>query len=191
MAIKAPEKVGEPTILAQGFGKIFLSQEFRDPETDKTLTQFLFHHPTPPVIVFPLTAENEVIILDQFRFAANRIIIELPGGVPSKGQSREEAVRTELEEETGYQPGRLSSLTVEPIFFEPANSTVPYWPYLAQGCRLAGEPKPDEHEWLQARTVTLEKWVAMIRSQEVRDSKSIAVTLLALLRLGFIELKLP
>jgi len=54
------------------------------------------------VAVVALTKDKKVILLRQYRPAADRRIINLPGGRIDQGKTAEKAVREELENETGY-----------------------------------------------------------------------------------------
>jgi ADP-ribose pyrophosphatase len=150
----------------------------------------LFHAQTTPSIFMPVTDRGHVVVVDQFRWGANRVIREIPGGNPKGSQTPEDVVRAELAEETGYAPGRMILLTPNPIYFEPAAFTVPYWPYLVLGCRKIGEPKPDETEFIEVLTFPLEEFLGMIWAGQVQDSKTIAITFLALPHLR-VRMNLP
>ncbi|RZK46767.1 MAG: NUDIX hydrolase, partial [Pedobacter sp.] len=49
-----------------------------------------------------LTKENQLILVRQYRFAAEIISLEVPGGVIDDGEDPETAIVRELIEETGY-----------------------------------------------------------------------------------------
>ena len=190
MPLRVPQKVGTPTILAKKYGKALISQLFTKPENPEETIEFcLFDWPVTPSIVLPVTLEDEVVAIRQFRYGANKAIIEIPGGNPKPGQTPEDLALAELEDETGFQAGGLVRLAPR-VFFEPAFNVAPYHPFLAVGCTLTGQQKLDEEEYLEVLRVPLAKWIEMIQLGEVEDSKTIAMTLLALPHLG-VELKFP
>jgi len=63
------------------------------------------------VIIIPLTADNEVILIKQFRPVLNSYVIELPAGLIDKGEDVLSAARRELIEETGHSSDDLTPLT--------------------------------------------------------------------------------
>jgi ADP-ribose pyrophosphatase len=62
------------------------------------------------VATIGLTPKNELILVRQFRPAVDRSTLELPAGHVELGESPADAARRELEEETGFTPGRIELL---------------------------------------------------------------------------------
>ena len=54
-------------------------------------------------MVFPLTTENEVVFVKQYKHGLGEILLELPAGFQQKGKSIEESALAELHEETGIK----------------------------------------------------------------------------------------
>lgn len=188
MPFQLPEKVGEPTVLAKKYGKALISQLFTDPKKEGRTVEFcLFHWPVVPSIVMPVTPDNSVVAVRQFRYGANKVVIEFPGGNPKPGQTPEDVAFAEMEDETGYVSRAVIRLG-PPIFFEPAFNVAPYHPFLAVDCIPTGKQNLEREENLEVVVMPLKTWVDMVVKGEVCDSKTIAMTLLALPYLG-IELK--
>lgn len=57
------------------------------------------------VIAAPVTAAGELLMVRQFRYGAQQLSWELPGGVSETGESPVETAVRELAEETGYRGG--------------------------------------------------------------------------------------
>ncbi|MGA9377897.1 MAG: NUDIX hydrolase, partial [Phormidium sp.] len=63
------------------------------------------------VLVFPVTENQEIVFVRQYRHATGEILLELPAGrLDSEIEDAEVAARRELEEETGYIAKELIKL---------------------------------------------------------------------------------
>lgn len=62
-------------------------------------------------VIIPITSNNEVIFIKQFREAINEEALELPAGLIEKGEKPIEAARRELEEETGIICNKIEYVT--------------------------------------------------------------------------------
>jgi len=62
------------------------------------------------VNVVALTAEDDLVMVRQFRHGSRSMTLEIPGGLVDPGESPADAAARELLEETGYRAGRLMSL---------------------------------------------------------------------------------
>jgi 8-oxo-dGTP pyrophosphatase MutT (NUDIX family) len=137
-----------------------------------------------PSIIFPFTNDEKVVALYQFRHGSNSFVYELPGGMPeTAGERGEDAGLRELIEETGYRPKMVEVLRPS-IAFDPASCTTSFVPVLAIGCEKFEEAKFDKLEIAEVREFPLDTWLHMVRYEPV-DSKSAALTLCALLHLGY------
>jgi 8-oxo-dGTP pyrophosphatase MutT (NUDIX family) len=198
-----PVKVGARKVSDAYYSKIAFRQDFQMP--DGSIRDFLLWtsehgdgqepgETIVPSIVFPLTTDQKVVVVVQYRFGADQYIVELPGGCPRPGQNRLDVAKEELTEETGYRAGSMSTLGSS-IWFEPANCGVPYQPVFAAACRKADEASPDETEFITPMAIPIDQWIRLVTRQEklvfkgsqltVSDSKTIAVTTLALAHLGY------
>jgi 8-oxo-dGTP pyrophosphatase MutT (NUDIX family) len=84
-------------------------QQFESPHTGE-LHAFFRIDSTDWVNVIPLTPAGEVVMVRQYRYGAERITLETPGGLVDAGEAPAQAATRELLEETGYQGSELISL---------------------------------------------------------------------------------
>lgn len=133
-------------------------------------------------IVFPLTADGEVVMVRQYRPPLERMELGLPAGLVEPGEEPLVAARRELAEETGYAGGGwepLGALASSP-------SLKDNWAYLflARGVEASEELQPDEFERLELVRVPLDEVPGMVLAGEVVSSSGVAAVMLALDRLG-------
>ena len=64
------------------------------------------------VNVVPLTPDDQIVMVRQYRHGSEEITLEIPGGMVDPGESPAEAAARELLEETGYRARELSPLGV-------------------------------------------------------------------------------
>ena len=69
------------------------------------------------VIIALTDATDEVVIIEQFRPPANKVVVEFPAGLIDENESAAEAAVRELEEETGFK-GKVDSLS-RPVYNSP------------------------------------------------------------------------
>jgi len=135
-----------------------------------------------PLLSDPKSEDPQVLLLKQYRYAADGPIWEVPAGVLEPGESPETCARRELEEETGARAERMEHLTT--IYTTPGFTDEKIHLFVATGIRT-GQPKPMADEFLEVETLPLSRVLEMIREREIVDAKSIVALLyLAGFRLG-------
>lgn len=145
-------------------------------------------HPGSVVIV-PVTVNDEVILIRQFRHATGRTLLELPAGLIDPVEEILETARRELHEETGYVAGTLRHLTT--VFMTPGYSNERASIVLAEDC-VATDHEPDPDEPIQIVTMPIAGIPALLEpgSSEVEDAQGV-IGLLWLLRLRATERRTP
>lgn len=106
------------------------------PETGKA-HQFYFIETADWVNIVPITDNNEVVCIKQFRHGNQQITIEIPGGMVDPGEDPAVSAARECLEETGYQCDKVQSLGViapNPAVFD--NRVHTYW---ARGAKPVGD----------------------------------------------------
>lgn len=137
------------------------------------------------VVIVPVTADDEVVMIRHFRHATGRTLLELPAGLIDPGEEILETARRELLEETGYVAKTLRHLTtvyVSPGYSEERTSIV-----LAEGC-VATPHEPDQDEPMQILTRPLASIPSLLLPGEtVIENAQAMLGLLWLLRLRATE----
>jgi ADP-ribose pyrophosphatase len=132
------------------------------------------------VNVVPLTDDGHIILVKQYRHAAQRRFYEFPGGTTEPGTEErpEDAARRELREETGYEPGDLGYLGHH--YPNPGIQNNKMHVYLATGCLYAGEPKLDTYEDIEVESVPVQEFVQAVEQGRPMHSLMMASLMLAL-----------
>lgn len=136
-------------------------------------------------IVFPVTEDNQVVLVRQYRPPLQMMELGLPAGLVETGEDPEAAARRELSEETGYSGGeweQLGALASSP-------SLKDNWAYLflARGVERSSGPNLDEFERLESLRVPLDELPGLVYSGGIVSSSGVAAAMLALDRLGLLN----
>lgn len=132
-----------------------------------------------------LTKENKLILVRQYRHAADIISLEIPGGVIEPGENPETGVRRELQEETGYS--FYSCELIATLYPNPATSTNRTFTYLLTGGVKTQEQHLDEHEILNVEEYTIEEVKQLLADNKIDQSLHAAALFYGLLKLGSIS----
>ncbi len=109
-----------------------------------------------------LTDEGNIILVEQYRHAVQRMMLELPAGNVDAGEAAETAVKRELLEETGYESAQWHDLGAMFPAASRLNNTV--HSYLALGVRQVREPVSGGSETLRVRSMPWEAFVTGLYS---------------------------
>lgn len=124
------------------------------------------------VCVLALNAEQEVIFVQQYRYVLDQVTLEIPAGKldPTDVEPAAAALR-ELAEETPYTAQSLELLHV--FYPTPGFCDEKLYLYLAHGVELNSELTPDEDEFVDVITYPLAEALAMLKTGEITDGKTI------------------
>lgn len=122
------------------------------------------------VCVAPLTDNDELIFVKQFRYPYMEEIFELPAGKrDSATEDPESCGMRELREETGATTDKL--IPLGELYPTPGYCGEIIWMYLATNLSY-GECDPDEDEFLEVYKIPLKDAVEMVMNGEIKDAKT-------------------
>jgi len=145
----------------------------RFPDGSEGVLEMIRHPGAAAVVPFvdpPESADPRVLLIHQFRHAADDWLWEIPAGTLSGDEAPEACAHRELAEEAGVQAGSLQRLTT--IFTTPGFTDERIHLFLARELAPVALSREDD-EFI---TVHETRWSAvgrMIRQGKIRDGKSL------------------
>jgi ADP-ribose pyrophosphatase len=146
----------------------------RFPDDSVGQLEMLRHPGAAAVVPFldpPGGADPRVVLIRQFRHAADGYIWEVPAGRLDGGELPESCAARELEEETGMRARRLERLTT--IYTTPGFTDERIHLFLADGLDPGAEHR-EADEFMELHTLRWSQVVGMIERGEIVDGKTLA-----------------
>lgn len=119
--------------------------------------------------IVPVTKDNEILFVKQYRYPFNKVVMELPAGKLEINERPEVCAKRELREETGAI-GDVEYLTE--IYPTPGYSSEIIYIYASYNVEI-GSLSLDEDEFIDVVKVDINSALDMIKSGEIKDAKSI------------------
>ena len=133
------------------------------------------------VAILALVRENQVTLVQQYRYPFHQLLLELPAGKLDEGEDHRLAAARELSEETGLEAGEMTYLGC--LLASPGFCTEDLHMYLARGLTRKGQHL-DEDEFLDVVTMPFEELVGQVMDGTITDAKTVAATLKVKVLLG-------
>jgi ADP-ribose pyrophosphatase len=127
-----------------------------------------------PFLSDPAGEDPQILLIKQYRYAAEAFLYEVPAGRLDPGEDPEACARRELLEETGCKAEHI-----EPLYWfytTPGFTDEKIHAFIAVGIEQ-GEAGREPDEFLTVETMTLSRALELIRQGEIRDAKT-ALTIL-------------
>jgi len=139
--------------------------KMESPRTGQQMDRLVLETPDW-VNVVPITKNNQVILVRQYRFGVAKITAEIPGGLIDDGEDSKTAAIRELKEETGYSRGNwiyLGAVEPNPAYHD---NLCHHW--LALGVEKTCEPHLDPGEDIRVDKKNFQEVREMIAAGEFR-----------------------
>lgn len=133
------------------------------------------------VAMVPITEDGQVVLIEQWRYAAGGPLLEIPAGTLEPGEEPAACAVRELAEEIGCRANRLELLTS--FYVAPGYSSERIYLYLATDLEPA-EAEADADEAIEEILMPLADAVAMVKEGRIEDAKTCIGILLAAARAG-------
>ncbi len=147
----------------------------------------MVRHPGAAAIV-PLLSDADasdpsILMIKQYRYAADGYIWEIPAGVLEPGEAPVDCAHRELLEEVGATASKMEHLTT--VYTTPGFTDEQIHLFLASGISL-GDTQHEIDEFIEVEAVPISQVLRMIEAGEIVDCKSVsAILFTAGMRLGY------
>lgn len=146
-------------------------KKVRSPRTGAVMDVQAIHFPDW-VVVLPITGDQKVVLIHQYRHGNEKINLELPGGLVDLGDdSPEKAVHRELLEETGYHSKRI--VEIGQTYPQPAVLSNKCIFYLAKDVEQVGKMSLDAGEDISLCHVPIDAIPSKIKRREIDNAMTI------------------
>jgi ADP-ribose pyrophosphatase len=138
----------------------------------KTFREYVSH--PGAVAALPFLTDEDIILVKQYRYPTDEYLLEIPAGTIKKGETPEQTIIRELQEEINYKPGKLENLGW--VYLSPGYSNEKIHLFKAidlKECSLQSE----EEENIEIVKMKIEEVVSKINSGEIKDGKTVIAVL--------------
>ena len=135
-----------------------------------------------PFLSDPRSEDPQLLLIKQYRYAADEFIYEIPAGKLDGGEDPRVCAERELREETGCTAERIEHLIT--FYTTPGFTDERIHAFMATGLKR-GATSHEKDEFMSLETVTLSKALELIKTGELKDAKSaLAILYVAGFKLG-------
>ncbi|ALC85904.1 ADP-ribose pyrophosphatase [Bacillus sp. FJAT-22090] len=123
------------------------------------------------VAIIALTEDKKIVLVEQYRKALERSIIEIPAGKIEPGEPPEVTALRELEEETGYTTSKL--IYIQSFATSPGFADEIIHLYFAENIeKMTVKANLDEDEFVELMYVSMDEMESLIKNKQVYDAKT-------------------
>jgi ADP-ribose pyrophosphatase len=129
-----------------------------------------------PFLSDPQGEDPQVLMIRQYRYAADGYLYEIPAGRLDQGENPRDCAVRELKEETGCTAEHFDHLLT--MYTTPGFTDEKIHLFMATGL-VAGETKHEVDEFLDLHPMRLSRALEMVEAGEIQDAKTVIGLLFA------------
>ena len=129
-----------------------------------------------PFLSDPRGEDPQVLMIRQYRYAADGYLYEIPAGRLDQGENPRDCAVRELKEETGCTAEHFDHLLT--MYTTPGFTDEKIHLFMATGL-VAGETKHEVDEFLDLHPMRLSRALEMVEAGEIQDAKTVIGLLFA------------
>jgi len=168
-----PHRLVEKQVIFDGKKVRLEVHHFEDDQGKRFRREVCVHNGA--VVILAFVKPDTILLIRQKREAVGQILLELPAGTLEKGEVPMNCAGRELQEETGYLAARMK--VIGSFYSSPGILTEKMHAFAAFDLTKTHQAL-DEGEELEVHEVKLDDAVAMIKTGEIQDAKTIATLLM-------------
>lgn len=131
------------------------------------------------VMILAITAQNEIVLVKQYKHGLGEVVIELPAGFQQKGKSLEESALAELEEEVGIKTTSDNLGFLGKVANNPTKTYHITYGYIAMDLDFNSKQNLEITEDIEVLKLPPQEVLRMIHNGEIWVADSIAMIMKA------------
>ena len=144
------------------------------PSGGNTIREVVLHNGA--VAIIPVIDEENILLVKQFRYPTDKILLELPAGTLNKNENPKSCAKRELEEETGFQAKKF--IQILETFVAPGYSNEIMYTFVATDLYKT-QRNLDYDENIEVVKIKVKEVMKLILDGKITDAKTICGILIA------------
>lgn len=133
-------------------------------------------NPGEAAVILPITDDNEVVFITQYRESVNKVSLELPAGMIDPGEKPIETAKRELEEETGLIANKIEPLIS--LFPSTGYTSEKVHIFVAKDFKNGTQRLDSTEEILSIKKIKIEECIEKIKKGELENASQLIGILL-------------
>jgi len=144
------------------------------PSGGNTIREVVLHNGA--VAIIPVIDEDNILLVKQFRYPTDKILLELPAGTLNNRENPKSCAKRELEEETGFQAKKF--IQILETFVAPGYSNEIMYTFVATDLYKTRK-NLDYDENIEVVKIKVKEVMKLILDGKITDAKTICGILIA------------